>query len=373
MSIGTKTVLVTTDGKRYVRRVVTGDSWNCQHPSTAHFGLGKAQAATLPSIRMTEALETLTQAFDYYETVADIGKAVAVAEHYLEGPPGLLSETVTLGARALELVPPDSHDAGRILSRQGFMLARELADFELARDALGRALSIARREHDVALETRTLGYSGETYLYELKSSEALEESLKAVELARRSEDRVGEAYARHTVAHALCLLGRPEEALSQANAAVELAERLGNTTVLVSALWVTCLVHYLTGQWQAVREVNDRALQLSPRGGRILGVRVALEYQVGNWDEANEYFRRHLDTTHNTGLGAASLAYGMQAVLMALGTQAPEMETDLDQARALAGNGLLPFGNVERTPVMRNLNPDRNSNTFPTPTKAATC
>ena len=62
-------------------------------------------------------------------------------------------------------------------------------------------------------------------MYDLEYRQALEESLNAIELARRSDDSLSEAYARHTAAHALCLLGEVEDALSQAEAALELAER----------------------------------------------------------------------------------------------------------------------------------------------------
>lgn len=211
-----------------------------------------------------------------------------------------------------------------------------MADFDSARDALERGLTIARREHDIVLETRIVTYSSEIHMYNLEYRQALEEGLKAIELARRSDDRLREAYARHTVAHALCLLGEVEDALRQAESALELAENLGNQTVLVSVLWVTSLAHSLKGQWQAAREFADRSLQLSPKGGRILAMRVALEYQVGNWDEANAFFRRHIEVTSTTGLGAASLAYGMQAVIMTLGTQAAELITDLEHARTIA-------------------------------------
>ena len=115
------------------------------------FGLGRAQAAILQG---EEARASLSRAFDYYMELEDVPRAVVVAEYPLPPLPERTRLTQLIG-RALALVPPDSHEAGRLLSRYGLALHREMGDYEGAQEAFDRALGIAQREKDAALEMRT--------------------------------------------------------------------------------------------------------------------------------------------------------------------------------------------------------------------------
>lgn len=116
------------------------------------FGRGRAQVVTLERHRVHEALEKLNQAFDYYATAGDISRAVAVAEcpiPLLTGQPTVMEQLLP---RALALVPPDSHEAGRLLSLYGRIKAHQEGDYPAAQEALDRALAIAQREcHDAHL------------------------------------------------------------------------------------------------------------------------------------------------------------------------------------------------------------------------------
>ena len=58
--------------------------------------------------------------------------------------------------KALAPVPPDSHEAGRLLSRYAVNLSAAEGNNEASRELLGRALTIARREGDARLEIRAL-------------------------------------------------------------------------------------------------------------------------------------------------------------------------------------------------------------------------
>ena len=76
------------------------------------FGLRRAQLATLDQDQLGEALASLERAFDYYIDTGDVENAGAVAEYHL---PGAARHRlgITLVARVMPLVPPDSHLAGR--------------------------------------------------------------------------------------------------------------------------------------------------------------------------------------------------------------------------------------------------------------------
>ena len=83
------------------------------------FGFGRAQAATLDSSQVEEAVANLGRAFDYYEQVGDAERAVAIAEHPVGAFSAQRSGMAQLMRRALELVPPESHEAARILAFHG--------------------------------------------------------------------------------------------------------------------------------------------------------------------------------------------------------------------------------------------------------------
>ena len=117
------------------------------------FGLKQAQSATVESRQLGEgeAFAALSRAFDYYAEAGNVAQAVAAAEFQIGVPTSRFPGSDQLIARALTLVPADSHQVGRLLSRYGLFLGAAEGDYEGAQKALGRAIAIARREGDVCL------------------------------------------------------------------------------------------------------------------------------------------------------------------------------------------------------------------------------
>ena len=120
------------------------------------FGLARAQSATFEWHQVVEVIATLGRAFEYYIETGNVAQAVAVAEFQIAAPLYRIPGLADLTARAIALVPADSHDAGRLLSRYGGILGSAEGDYEGARQALGRAMDIARRDGDLALEVQIL-------------------------------------------------------------------------------------------------------------------------------------------------------------------------------------------------------------------------
>ena len=89
------------------------------------FGLGRAQVAML---QLEEALGSLSGAFNFYTQQGDIPRALVVAEHPLPDYAGRFKWASQLSAQALELVPADSHDAGRLLSNHVRLIGFQEAD-----------------------------------------------------------------------------------------------------------------------------------------------------------------------------------------------------------------------------------------------------
>ena len=154
------------------------------------FGLARAQSATVVGEQLVEAFANLRKAFDYYAEAGNVAKAVAAAAYPIVTPSYRIPGVTGLLARALTLVPADSHEAGRILSILGGFLGIDEGDYEGAQQAFGRAISIARREGDVPLEVQTLAnltvLSGQHGQFQ----ECVDNGLRAIELATVEENSI---------------------------------------------------------------------------------------------------------------------------------------------------------------------------------------
>ena len=144
---------------------------------------------------LSEALERMRQAFDYYAAAGDTPRAVEVAAYPIPpvwGP----TDVPALLARALELVPPDSLDAGCILANAGRFLGTNEGDYEAATGALERALAIAQLHGDAALERRALALAARVDWWHLRWDACVARSRRALELALAANDQQTELYAR---------------------------------------------------------------------------------------------------------------------------------------------------------------------------------
>ncbi|MFB3119689.1 MAG: AAA family ATPase, partial [Stenotrophomonas maltophilia] len=152
------------------------------------FGLGRSQATALPRYEIDSAVASLKRAFDYYAEAGDVTRAVAVAEYPLPTFAGQRIGVAELIARALELVQPNSHEAGRLLSEYARVLAIEEGNYDAAQSAFGQALAIAQREQDATLEMRTLTHACYVDSWYLQWQEGVSRTSQAIELAGRAGD-----------------------------------------------------------------------------------------------------------------------------------------------------------------------------------------
>ena len=244
---------------------------------------------TLGWDRLTQAVASLTRACDYYVGAGDIDQAVAIAGYPL--PVGL-SGVVQLIGRALELVAPNSRQAGNLLPQYGIALSGELSDYQGAQRAFDEAMVIARRESDVALELKTLAGTARADILQLSWRKCIENGLQAIDLARRADAPYAEADARWCTIQCLWSFGDPSAAKVQAAAMLELAETLRVRTWLATACLGGQFPAQLEGLWSVARDFSDRSLLLSPSDARHLGTRLRLEYEVGEFTQGNVYLER---------------------------------------------------------------------------------
>jgi tetratricopeptide (TPR) repeat protein len=190
------------------------------------FGLARAQAAKLEMHQVQGIVASLGRALDYYAEAGDVDRVVAVAEYPVGADLGLATGAGELISRALRLVPPDSHQAGRLLSTYGLTLYQDTGDYGGAQETFNRALAIAQREKDPALEMRTLANAANVHFYHLRPQEVLEKGLRAIELARHANDPRTEVLVRSHMVRTLDLMGDYEGAERHAGAMLAVAERL---------------------------------------------------------------------------------------------------------------------------------------------------
>lgn len=249
---------------------------------------------------MRDAHYNLSDAFDYYVSVGDTDRVVEIAVFPFPIMLGRSLPTGRLVVKALDIVPEDSLEAGRLHSFHGSIQAMAEGNYQSARNSLDRALTIARREGNVALEMRTLDNVARAALWH--------QNYKKQRYGRRiSCCRHRPAQRGHRPVlrvHKCDHVGRDaEEAQRQTIAILEPAEQLRDRYWLASAFHSIACRHSLQGDWTLAREMNQAGLDLMPMDERLLIQQVNLEIQVGDRVQSEIYLERLEEVVRNSGPG----------------------------------------------------------------------
>ena len=106
--------------------------------------------------------------------------------------------------------------------------------YDGAQQALGRAIAIARREGDVALEVQTLAHAAALSYQLLDGQESVDNGLRAVELATGDESHISGLVSRWWPAMSLLHMGELDAARPHALALRDLAERRSTPRLFAS-------------------------------------------------------------------------------------------------------------------------------------------
>ena len=299
------------------------------------FGLGRAQVATRERHQLGDAVTVMRRAFDFYVEAAQVEQAVAIAEYPMYPLLGHGTGRTQLLSRALELVPPDSHAEGRLLSGYGLELGRAAGDYEGAQEAFSRALFIAQREGDAILEARTMAYSANVDFYHLHSQESLSSCLRAIELGRLAADLFTQVSGHLDAARASRALGELEMAKEHASSSLLLAEKLGDRLFLDLALRVNETVWRLEGAYQTARDFSNRGLVVSPRSAGLLFTRALIEYEEGDFVQGEVCTERLIDASRLTPT-SPGIEYTSVAMLLPWSARVTGVMSRLHEAEAAA-------------------------------------
>ena len=295
----------------HFKRALAAEHGEAADEETAQilYGLGRAQAG---SNQVDEAVSSFTGAFDYYAESGDTSWAVAIAEYAHSQQMVALMEDII--ARALRLVPSDSHEAGRLLSTYGLSVAVTARRFADAQEAFDRAVAIAVREGDTALEIRTLANNANVAGQQLSWDECLEKALGAIELAGIGGDALYEIRARLWVCHALLAKGETGKIQPHAAALLEQADRLRDRYWIGLASNMNSAICAAQGDWRAMRTHSDLGLEAFPAQPGLLGIRALQAHQVGESELGQVYLERLL--TDWSGADARTLGPEADPVLV---------------------------------------------------------
>ena len=275
---------------------------NDEEAAALLFGLARAKSATGVGHQLSEAFSALSRAFEYYTGAGSVAQAVAAAEFPIAPSPYRISGVAQLIARALAIVPADSHEAGRLLSRYGWILGAADRDYEGAQQALGRAIAIARREEDVPLEIQALTYAADVSGQHLHWQESVDNGLRAIELAASIETPQSELHSRYWTSISLLHMGDLNAARPHTTVMRDLAQsrRTPRELAGIGFAPITTL-SCLEGDWEAGREYSDQGLEVSPLNPILLSPRVLLEHQTGESGQGKIYLERLLETMRLAG------------------------------------------------------------------------
>ena len=292
------------------------------------FGLARAQTATVEGHQLLEVFATLSRAFEHYAKAGNVSQVVAAAEFPINSPVYRIPGVPELIARALALVPADSHEAGRLLSRYGGVVGA--SDHDSGQEALQRAIDIARRKGDVALEVRTLTYAALVSGAHLHWQESADYGLRAIERSAAGENPFSDLISRFWTAASHLAMGDLEGARPHVMVMRDLAQRRSTPRLLASNhLMMVMTLSCLEGDWKVAREHCDRGLEITPLQPQLLGTRVLLEYETGEFDEGEIYLERLLRRADPRASARVCIAFAIIARI----TGSPD---GLDIASAIA-------------------------------------
>jgi len=280
-------------------------------------GLGYAQ---IPLALLDDGVSSLRRAFDYYVDAGNIPKVVEIAEwgHWAS----LIQRMQDEKRRALELVEPDSHDAGRILPSYGYALALEADGYGPAMEIFDKALAISRRENDKLIELRALANRGNIQGFHLRWQECLEACLQAIDLSASVDDPISKLRATQWATEALIELGESKQASLRAKETLELVERMHARAWLNFAARVTLGLAIATGDWLSARETSDRfpshssilfKVLIQLQLGELAGGRADIDYLRQLQAETRSF--PYLSSLRWTVLGVAARITGSEELL----------------------------------------------------------
>ena len=298
------------------------------------FGLGRAIAVNAEAHLISDGIDVLMRAFDFYAETDDVLSAVAIAQS-----PILMNNygaATVLFARAFQLAPPNSYEAGSLLTRYVEALGMHEADYTRAMEASSQGLAIARRAQDTTLEMATMAQAAQVERFHLHPREGLDKSVRAVELASLANDPFSEILARGVATGCAIVLGDLDGARDHATAMLSLEERLGARRQSARALWWNAEVSRLVGDWRTAFEYTRRGLETYAGHPRLLSTRAVLECELGEQAQCESHLDQLLEVMRLASPDGSDYRVSFPAAVIPLVGRITGIADRLDDAKEAA-------------------------------------
>ncbi len=260
-------------------------------PETAELSFGRAQALVALN-RLPEAGPAVAAAFEFYEGAGEIERAVEIASHHFSTQsPSLAGDLLAVQRRAVELIDETSDAAGPLFSALGHSITSATGDYEESSKQFRKALELAERSGDHALQMRTFSYAVTADVRRGYLDRGLEKARRVIALAKDLEAPPAAWRAYVWGGIALMSKGRPDEAKDWARAAADIARQTRDERVALLASLVLNLVALRLGDWKAVTEsgMSESLDEISRDWSKLFEAPVAC--QLGDFDRARESLR----------------------------------------------------------------------------------
>jgi DNA-binding CsgD family transcriptional regulator/tetratricopeptide (TPR) repeat protein len=195
--------------------------------------LGRGELLTFSYPDLQRGWNHVASAFKIYDDFEDHESAVSLIQRARGYRPIWLHSTAEVFLRALEMVEPNSEDAGYLLVQQAQALRFEEMDHDGAASALDRALAIAVESGNKHLETRVLLGLAANGGRDGDAEGAVELRRRAAVLAQETEQPVEEAEARRAVLTQLITEGDAGDSNRNIEEILELERLFGFETAIV--------------------------------------------------------------------------------------------------------------------------------------------
>jgi tetratricopeptide (TPR) repeat protein len=289
----------------HYRRVVQAESppADARMLADANFGITKASVFL---DRQDEAADALTAAFDGLEELKDRDGVVNISTHRFTAITIRLNEALGPILRAtLQYVDPDGNQAGEIHAGLGYALVDLPGRLSEGEQHFVEALNIARTTGDVELKARALGYGLTSETRNSRYESALEKCDELIQLQPELSDKTSVWRGYGMGGFLYSFAGETDLAIESDEAALRIANEMGDKRVTVIALQSLVVVAAYTGDWAAVDSYIAQASSSADYFATFMeGWLAWTNFERGDFDEGEEAVRRISGSQDSVQVGA---------------------------------------------------------------------
>ncbi|NQW16097.1 MAG: protein kinase [Chloroflexi bacterium] len=264
-------------------------------------GLARAQIVILGRDRMQDAIDNIRSAFDAYVELDMPDRAVSIASvpmPSIHGPTGMAE----LLERAIQMVEPGTIEHARLAIEYGQWVSHERGESEAGLSSVGMGLTTAREVGDKRLELRALIKTGTINSWDMALHKIQMLLPRVEELLVEVDDPESMVDIYFGMTFRSFLSGDLDSGKVHAAKVTAAAERSRSVFHWTSAMTANSVLAQVVGDWQTAREHINSGLERSPTEGRLLTSLLRIETALGNYDAADDLFRK-LSVSDGGGFG----------------------------------------------------------------------